>query len=145
MKKKRNNLTLLFVVLAVAGPMAIMMLAYEITKNPALRPLARTENDVAIHNGAIIANKVIANIRWTTKRQKNFSQQDLEHIIRRAFKARGVRVFISFDEVNSNDNVTITYQVGVNKIGPTRIANAADSIREAITVYRMYQLAKPNN
>ncbi len=145
MKKKRNNLTLLFVVLAVVGPMAIMMLVYEITKNPTLRPLARTENDVAIHNGAIIANKVIANIRWTTKRQKNFSQQDLEHIIRRAFKARGVRVFISFDEVNSNDNVTITYQVGVNKIGPTRIANAADSIREVITVYRMYQLAKPNN
>jgi len=129
--------------LAVAAPAAFSMIAYEITKNPALRPLARTENDEAIYKGEIVATRILAKIRWSTKRQKGFSKQDLETAITKAFKTHGVRVYVSFEDVANSENVTVTYQVGVNTLGPTPIKNAADSVRGAIAAYRMYKMAAP--
>jgi len=148
MAKKKKNRNVLFVAglaLAVSAPAGFSLLTYKITKNPAFLPLARTENDEAIYKGAIIANKIHANIRWTTGRQKNFSQDDLRVVITNAFKVHGVRVAVVFEEVNSTDRVSITYKVGRNQLGPHTISKAADSIRGAVAVYRMYQMGRPKS
>ncbi len=139
MGTKKNSFIIGGIVLFVAAPALIAMAAYQITENPALRPLARTKNDVAIHQGEIVANSIYAKIRWTTGRGKNFSQQDLEGAIRTAFKRHGVQVVVLFEEVDSTDTVSITYQVGINTFGPTPIYKTEDGIKGAIIAYRMYQ------
>ncbi len=139
MSIKKNSLIIAVTVLVIAAPAAISVIAYQITKNPALRPLDRSKNDIAIHQGKIVANSIYAKIRWTTGREKNFSQYDLEDAIRTAFKRHGVQVIVLFEEVDSTDNVSVTYQVGINKFGPTPIYRTEDGIRGAIIAYRMYQ------
>ena len=141
--KIKNSSILIAIVLVVALPATTSVVAYQITKNPALRPLARTLNDEAIYNGTSFSNEIVAIIHWSTAREKNFTKRDLSNAIHQAFKAHGVVVRLVFKDVATNDAVTITYQVGRNKLGPTRITRAADSINGAIAVYRMYQMTAP--
>lgn len=144
--KIKNSSVLIAIVLVVALPATTSVIAYQITKNPVFRPLARTLNDEAIYNGTAISNEIIAIIHWSTGREKNFTKRDLSNAIRQAFSSHGVVARVIFKDVATTDVVTITYQVGRNKLGPTRISRAADSINGAIAVYRMYQMAtKPRS
>ena len=140
--KDKNWLLILGLILAVSAPAALSVTAYLVTKNPTLRPLARTEDDEAIYKGLATANRIIAHIRWTTKRRRNFTRKDLETAIDRAFNVHGVRVHVEFETVDTNGNVTITYQVGANTFGPHTITKAADSVNGAIAVYRMYKMGQ---
>ncbi len=136
----KNSSILIAIIIVVALPATTSTVAYLITRDPRLRPLARTVNDVAIYKGQATDVEILARIRWTTGRQKTFSQRDLANIIHRAFRAHGVALRTEFLHVNSTDPVTITYQVGRNTIGPMRITKAGDSVNSAIEVYRMYQM-----
>jgi len=142
---KLNNTSLLAIlIVVVALPATLSVIAYLITKNPALRPLARTLNDEEIHKGLAMDVEIVAHIHWTTQRKKTFTQRELSNVIQRAFNTHGVTVRTVFEQIDSTGPVSITYQVGRNTIGPTRINNAADSVNSAIAVYRMYQMSAPN-
>ncbi len=144
--KIKNSSILIAIVLVVALPATTSVVAYQITKNPALRPLARTLNDEAIYNGTAFSNEIVAIIHWSTGREKNFTKQNLSNAIHQAFGAHGVVVRVIFKDVEAADTTTITYKVGRNTLGPTRVTKAADSINGAIAVYRMYQMtAKPQS
>jgi len=139
--KVRNSSIIVALITVVALPATTSVIAYQITKDPTLRPLARTLNDEAIYNGSAISNEIIAIVHWSTGREKNFSQQDLSNAVHRAFGAHGVQVRMLFKQVDTTDTVTITYKVGRNSLGPNRVTKAADSIKGAIAVYRMYKMA----
>ena len=136
----KNSSIIAGLVIIVALPATTSVIAYQITKDPTLRPLARTLNDEAIYNGSAISNEISAIVHWTTGRAKNFTQQDLSIAVQRAFGAHGVNVRMVFRQVDTADPVTITYKVGRNTFGPTRITKAADSIKGAIAVFRMYKM-----
>ena len=139
----KNSSILIAIILVIALPATTMVVAYMLTKNPTLRPLARTLNDEAIYRGEAVATEIVAHIRWTTGRQKSFSQRELSNVVQRAFRAHGVTARVVFETVNSADPVTITYQVGRNTIGPSRINRAGDTVNNAVAVYRMYQMSAP--
>ena len=139
----KNSSILIAIILVIAFPATTMVVAYMLTKNPALRPLARTLNDEAIYRGEAVAVEIVAHIRWTTGRQKSFTQRELSNVVQRAFRAHGVTARVVFETVNSTDPVTITYQVGRNRIGPSRINKAGDTVNNAVAVYRMYQMTTP--
>ena len=139
----KNSSILIAIILVIALPATTMVAAYMLTKNPALRPLARTLNDEAIYRGEAVAVEIVAHIRWTTGRQKSFTQRELSNVVQRAFRAHGVTARVVFETVNSTDPVTITYQVGRNTIGPSRINKAGDTVNNAVAVYRMYQMTTP--
>ena len=139
----KNSSILIAIILVIALPATTMVVAYMLTKNPALRPLARTLNDEAIYRGEAVAVEIVAHIRWTTGRQKSFTQRELSNVVQRAFRAHGVTARVVFETVNSTDPVTITYQVGRNRIGPSRINKAGDTVNNAVAVYRMYQMTTP--
>jgi len=139
----KNTSVLVAIILVVALPATTSVVAYMITKNPTLRPLARTVNDEAIYRGQAAAVEIVARIRWTTGRQKSFNQRELSNVVQRAFRAHGVTARVVFETVSSADPVTITYQVGRNTIGPSRINRAGDAVNNAIAVYRMYQMSAP--
>ena len=136
----KSSSIIIAIILVVAMPTITSVVAYQITKNPALRPLARTLNDEEIYNGTSITNEIFAIVRWSTGRKKNFTQRELSNAIHQGFTSHGNVVRVIFEEVNTNDAVTITYKIGRNTLGPTRISNAADSINGAIAAYRMYQM-----
>ncbi|WP_457650501.1 hypothetical protein [Profundibacter sp.] len=139
----KNSSILIAIILVIALPATTMVVAYMLTKNPALRPLARTLNDEAIYRGEAVAVEIVAHIRWTTGRQKSFTQRELSNVVQRAFRAHGVTARVVYETVNSTDPVTITYQVGRNTIGPSRINKAGDTVNNAVAVYRMYQMTTP--
>jgi len=143
-KMKLNGTSLVIaVVLVVALPAMTSVIAYQITKDPRLRPFDRTLNDVAIYKGTAVSNEIFAIVNWSTGREKNFNKRDVSNAIHQAFAAHGVVVRLIYKDNNTSNPVTITYKVGRNKLGPTRIARAADSIKGAIAVYRMYQMSAP--
>jgi len=139
----KGSSVIIAIVLVVAMPAVSSVVAYQITKNPTLRPLARTLNDEAIYNGTAISNEIFAVIHWSTGRKKNFTRRDLSNAIHQAFASHGVVVRVIFKDVADSSAVTITYKIGRNTLGPTRITRAADSINGAIAAYRMYQMAAP--
>ena len=138
--KLRNSTVIIAIIVAVALPATLSVVAYMITKDPRFRPLARTLNDEEIYNGGVISNEIIAYVRWTTGREKNFTQRDLSAVVQRAFGVHGLKVRMEFEQVDATDAVTITYKVGRNTLGPHPVTKAADSIKGAIAVYRMYQM-----
>ncbi len=139
----KNSSILIAIIIVIALPATTMVVAYMLTKNPALRPLARTLNDEAIYRGEAVAVEIVAHIRWTTGRQKSFTRRELSNVVQRAFRAHGVTARVVFETVNSADPVTITYRVGRNTIGPSRINKAGDTVSNAVAVYRMYQMSAP--
>lgn len=141
--KIKGSSIIIALILVVAMPAVSSVVAYQITKDPTLRPLARTLNDEAIYNGTAVSTEIFAIIHWSTGREKNFTKRELSNAIHRAFEAHNTVVQVVFKEVDTTDAVTITYKIGRNKLGPTRITRAADSINSAIAAYRMYQMAAP--
>lgn len=139
----KGSSVIVAIVLVVAMPTISSVVAYQITKDPTLRPLARTLNDEAIYNGTAVSNEIFATIHWSTGREKNFTKRELSNAIHQAFASHGTVVRVIFKEVDTTNAVTITYKIGRNKLGPTRITRAADSINGAIAAYRMYQMSAP--
>lgn len=139
----KGTSVIIAIVLVVAMPAISSVVAYQITKDPTLRPLARTLNDEAIYNGTAVSNEIFAIIHWSTGREKSFTKRELSNAIHQAFASHGAVVRVIFKEVATTNAVTITYKVGRNELGPTRITRAADSIKGAIAAYRMYQMSAP--
>jgi len=141
--KFKGNSIIIAIILVVALPATTSVVAYKITKNPALRPLARTLNDEAIYNGSVFSNEIVAHVDWSTGRAKNFTKRDVSNAIRQAFESHGVAVRVAFKDIDTADTVKISYKIGRNTLGPSPITRAADSVKGAITAYRMYQMAAP--
>lgn len=141
--KLKGNSVIIAIILVVSMPAATSLIAYQITKNPALRPLGRTLNDEAIYNGTAYSNEIVALIDWSTGRQKSFTKRDISTAILRAFDAHGVVARVIFKDNNTNGFVTIRYRIGRNTLGPDPVTKAADSIKGAVAAYRMYQMSAP--
>lgn len=141
----KGNSLIIAIILVVALPATTSVVAYQITKNPALRPLARTLNDEAIYNGSAYTNEIVALVDWSTGREKNFTKRDVSNAIRQAFDAHGVVARVIFKDVDSTGVVTIRYRIGRNTLEPSPITRAADSIRGAIAAYQMYQMSAPKH
>jgi len=143
MNNIKSSSIIIWILLILTLPAATSVVMYLITKNPTLRPLARTLNDEEIYNGTAVSKEIIAVVHWSTGRAKNFSKRDLSNTILQAFEAHGVVARMVFKDIDTTDAVTITYKIGRNTLGPSRISRAADSINGAIAAYRMYQMMVP--
>lgn len=141
--KLKGSSVIIAIILVVAMPATTSVVAYQITKNPALRPFARTLNDEEIFNGNAYSNDIVALVDWSTGRRKSFTKRDISNAIRQAFESHGMVARIIFKENSSSRPVQIRYRVGRNTLGPTPISKAADSINGAIAAYRMYQMSAP--
>lgn len=139
----KSSSILVAIILVVSMPATTSVVAYLITKNPALRPLARTLNDEEIYNGTSTAKEIVAVVHWGTGLKKSFTQRDLSNTLHQAFAAHGAVVRVVFKTTDTNKPVTISYKIGRNTLGPTRISKAADSVNGAIAAYRMYQMTNP--
>ncbi|PIE14727.1 MAG: hypothetical protein CSA68_09685 [Rhodobacterales bacterium] len=143
MAKRNNTAIIISLVLAVAAPAVFSLTMHYFTQNPTWLPLARTENDEEIYNGAIIVNRIYAEVTWPTRRKRNFTKKDLNRVIKKAFRVHNAPVIILFRDVDKNENVQIVYKIGANELGPVTVLRAADGIKGAVAAYRMYQMLRP--
>lgn len=141
----RQAIIVLALIIGVAAPAVMSVTAYQITKNPSLRPLARTENDMAIFEGKHVVNQVMARVSWPTGQRRNFTKQELATAIRNGFSSHGVSVRIEVDLKSGTGPVMVAYTVGANRFKPQPVHRAADGVKTAVTAYRMYQQQAPEN
>ncbi len=141
----RQAIIILALIIGVAAPAVMSVTAYQITKNPKLRPLARTKNDMAIYQGKTVLNEVTAQIIWPTGRRKTYTKQDLAHAIRNGFASHGVSVRVLFDLQSGAGPVTVAYTVGANRFDPKPVLHAADGVKTAVAAFRMYQQQASGN
>jgi hypothetical protein len=120
-------------------PAVISVVAYEITRNPALRPLARTLDDMAIYRGERVVNTVIAYVRWTAGGKRTFTRPELADAIKQAFASHGVTARVKVDIRAGTEPVTVSYKVGANLYGPVPVYRAADGVKTAVAAYKMYR------
>lgn len=139
----KGSSVIIAIILVVALPATTSVVAYQITKNPALRPLARTLNDEAIFNGTAYSNEIVALVDWSTGRKKNFTKRDISNAIHQAFESHGVVVRVIFKDNDTAGLVQIRYKIGRNTLGPHPVSKAADSIKGAIAAFRMYKMSAP--
>lgn len=138
MTNRMNIAYILGIIALVVLPTAITLGYYQATKNPNLRPLSVTQQ--ALH--AYARDKpardqvnIAAQVEWVAAQSGGYSRAGLEQALVRAFKAKGVEVFVFFHD--GVDRTRITYVVGQSRIGPYSTSQAAYGITAAVAAYRM--------
>ncbi len=132
----RINLLLPAMIVAVALPGSSAYLYYRATKDPTLRPLAVTKEELAKTRGESHVVDIVVQIDWGRDVQASISRPDLERAIARTFDAFAVDHRFRHTDV-AGDSVQITYVVGPNRYGPYTPPSAAQGIRAAVAAMKM--------
>ncbi len=141
----KQAIIILALIVTVASPAVMSVTAYQITKNPSLRPLSRTKNDMEIFEGAHVVSAVKAHVTWPTGQRRNFTKQELVKAIRNGFGSHGVNVRIDVVLESGAGPVMVSYTVGVNHFKPQPVHRAADGVKTAVLAYQMYQKQTSQN
>ena len=132
----RINLLLPAIIAAVALPGTAAYLYYRATKNPTLRPLGVTKEELAATMGEEHVLDIVVQINWGRDRASRTPRPDLELAISRTLSAFAVDHRFRHKEV-SGDVVQITYVVAHNRFGPYSPARAAEGIRAAVAAIQI--------
>lgn len=137
MRSRFNVLYVLALVALIVAPSALSLAIYTISKNPNLRPLALTRENLAAYGRASGSGEgavsVVAQVDWV---EGAGSQRELRRAIEQAFNARGVEVYVHF--ASGAKSTRITYVVGYSRIGPYSTRDAAEGVRAAVAAYLMH-------
>lgn len=139
MSKRFSLLYVLGLIALVVAPSAVTLTYYTMTDNPNWRPLAVTERSLKAYERATGTGdgvEIVAQVEWVPERPGEVSRAQLERAITKAFKAKGVDVYVSF--TNGVERTRVTYVVGYSRIGPYTTSRAADGIAAAVDAYHMY-------
>lgn len=134
---KRGNLAYIVVIIgALLAPTVISLGYYAVSKNPALRPLAITQKALRSYEaGKGQAGLVVVRVDWVDGASMGYTQDQLYHLIDRAFAAKGVEIDMAFFAAEGRTRVT--YIVGRSWMGPYQLDQAATGISAAATAYHM--------
>lgn len=132
----RFNLLLPAIIIAVALPGSAAYLYYRATKDPTLRPLGVTKEELAATMGEEHVLDIVVQIDWGRARQTTAPESDLESAISRALSAFGVDYRFRHRDV-AGEAVQVTYIVAHNRFGPYTPARAAEGIRAAVSTLQM--------
>jgi hypothetical protein len=141
---KKETIMVGLVAAFIVLPAALSLSAYFITKNPNLRPLGVTIEKLAEAGLIKDSGEIIAVISIGDKSGKHASKNEYSNALETAFERFNSKVRIKFRTVPNNSHITVTYLVGMNRIGPYEINNAAGGIKAAVRAERMlksHQLA----
>ncbi len=134
----RINLLLLAIIIVVAMPGTGAYLYYRATKDPTLRPLGVTKEELAATLGDEHVLDIVVQIDWGRDRQSRSPKSDLERAISRTLSAFAVDHRFRHKDV-AGDSVQITYVVAHNQFGPYTPARAAEGIRAAVSAMQIMQ------
>ncbi|WP_298498802.1 hypothetical protein [uncultured Maritimibacter sp.] len=133
-----------FSILYILGLLALIVLPtvaslgwFAVTKNPNLRPLGVTEENLrAFDKGGAEGVRIVAQVDWAQAQADGVSRAEVERLLRRAFAAKGLDVTVSFSE--GAERMGVTYRVGYSRIGPYALQEAALGVNAAVDAYHMH-------
>lgn len=134
---KRETIVVSLVAAFIVLPAALSLSAYFITKNPNLRPLGITVDKLA--EAGLIENsgEIIAVISIGAQSKNVASKNDYKKALTSTFEILDSDVRVKFRKVPNNSDVTVTYLVGLSRIGPYPITHAASGVKAAVRAERM--------
>ena len=135
-RSMRINLLLPAIIIAVALPGTAAYLYYRATKDPTLRPLGVTKEELAATMGDEHVLDIVVQIDWGRDRRSHSPKSDLEGAISRTLSAFAVDHRFRHKDV-SGDKVQITYVVAHNRFGPYTPARAAEGVRAAFAAMQI--------
>jgi len=134
MSRRHPLVTVMFAVLALIAPTAAALMWYNFTGDPTFRPLSVTiERLVAFEADRGSGGAVVA--RVSLPPDSRLSEDVLLADLRRGFAATGAQAIIRVERAPGPPSVM--FEVGVSRIGPYPLANAAIGLRTASDAWRM--------
>lgn len=130
------NLVLPALILAVALPATSAYTYYRATRDPTLRPLGVTKEEIAANAGEEHALDITVQVDWGRDTEFGVPPDELERALSRSLQAFDADHHFRFKDV-PGDDVLVTYIVGYNRFGPYHPTQAAAGIRSALTALQM--------
>lgn len=134
---KKETIVIGLVAAFIVVPAILSLSAYFITQNPNLRPLGVTVDKLAAAGLITNSDEIIAVVSIGDRSGKHASKDEYSNAIEMAFERYNSEAQVKFRTVPNRSDITVTYLVGMNRIGPYDIANAASGIKAAVRAGRM--------
>jgi len=135
--RQRSVVLIPLLILLVAGPTAMALLYYHITKDPTLRPLGITIEELVRTGNSGNPGTVIADVTWSPSPETKTTQKQVSRAIVNAFGAHGVEAHVIFHDADTAGRITVTYRVGANRYGPYPLSRAVQGISAAVSAHKM--------
>lgn len=134
---KRDTIAVYAIGALVLAPAIMALSAYHITRNPSLRPLGITIEQL-IEAGQI-ADKTLITVEVSIGEHAKTSTSlaDYKKVMADAFGVFNTEARVRFREVDRSKDITVLYIVGNSEIGPYAVSRAAEGIRPAVEAERM--------
>ncbi|MBU2866657.1 hypothetical protein [Pacificibacter marinus] len=134
---KRETIIVSLVATFIVLPAALSLLAYFITKNPNFRPLGITLDSLTEAGLIESSGEIIAVVSIGDRAPKHSSKSDYIKALEATFEILGSGVDVKFRTVPNTSDITVTYLVGLSRIGPYPITQAAHGVKAAVRAERM--------
>jgi hypothetical protein len=134
---KKDTLVVILVGAFIVLPAMMALAAFFITKNPNFRPLSVTIEKLADAGLIAESGEIIAVVSIGAQATKHPSKKEYAKALRVPFERYNSELRVKFRTVPRNSDITVTYLVGLNKIGPYAFSNAASGIKTAVRAERM--------
>ncbi len=132
----RMNLLLPAIIFAVALPATAAYLYYRATKDPTLRPLGVTKEELAATLGDEHVLDIVVEIDWGQNRMLATPKSEVEQAISQTLSAFALDHRFRHRDV-PGEAVQITYVVAHNRFGPYTPVRAAEGIRAAVAAMQI--------
>ncbi len=136
MPKRRLNLVVPVLIVAIGLPATLSWAYYKLTGDPTLRPLGVTlnslrENDVAGYEAALVVT-----INWGRDTRSANTPRQVEAALRKALQVYQVDFQIRRRRV-AGDHVSVFFDAGPNRFGPYSLVDIAAGIPVAVEAVQM--------
>lgn len=134
---KKDSIVLLLIAIFAVGPAVLALSAYVLTKNPSLRPLGITVEQLSEAGQLADKSLITAVVDIGGNAKSTLSKSDIEKSLKTTFERRNTEVRVRFRKVSGRSDIRITYIVGESVIGPFDAARAAQGIGAATDAERL--------
>lgn len=132
----RLNLILPALIIAVALPATSAYTYFLTTRDPTLRPLGITREELAATFGEGHVLDITVEVDWGQDAVFAESREALQRMLSRSLTAANAEHHFLLRDV-PGDRVLITYVVGYNRFGPYHLTEAAAGINAAVAALKI--------
>lgn len=134
---RRDTIGVYLVGSLVILPAVFALAAYQITRNPALRPLGITIEKMVEAGQIKDRSLIIAEITFGTEAKTQTSLAQYREAMSNSFAMFQTEAHVRFREVEGRSDIQVRYIVGGSTIGPYPISQAAKGIKPAVAAEKL--------
>ncbi|PZX06045.1 hypothetical protein [Celeribacter halophilus] len=137
MIRRKDSILIILITVFIVTPAVLMLVAYLITGNPSLRPLAITLERLIEAGQIEDKSLIVALVEIGGKARTASTEATYQTALETAFSRLNAEVQVKFRHSPESSEVRITYLVGESRIGPFPEARAAEGVLAATEAAHM--------